>query len=178
VSPHRPDTAATRNERESTFQRAKPIALGLILAVFAVIGLRILAELREVLVLVFIAVLFASAISRPADALERRGVPRGAAIAIVQLVVTAVIVAVFWVVVPPLVSQLALFSEQLPSYVTRFQHLQHEYASVKRQYPGCVFVTLTRWQFFLRPAEVVLVVRFLHPAALTFRFALSAIGHF
>jgi predicted PurR-regulated permease PerM len=136
VSPHRPDTAATRNERESTFERAKPIALGLILAVFAVIGLRILAELREVLVLVFIAVLFASAISRPADALERRGVPRGAAIAIVQLVVTAVIVAVFWVVVPPLVSQLALFSEQLPSYVTRFQHLQHEYASVKRQYPG------------------------------------------
>jgi predicted PurR-regulated permease PerM len=40
------------------------------------VGLRIVAELREVLILFFIAVLFASAISRPAAMLERRGVPR------------------------------------------------------------------------------------------------------
>ena len=38
--------------------------------------------------------------------------------------------------VPPLVSQLAQFAQDSPSYVTRFQHLRQEYISVKRHYPG------------------------------------------
>jgi predicted PurR-regulated permease PerM len=121
---------------ETTFERAKPIALGLILAGLAVIGLRIVVELREVLILFFVSVLFAAAISRPAAALERRGLSRGLAIAVVQLVAVAVIAGLFWVVVPPLVSQLALFAQDAPSYVTRFQHLRQEYLSVKRHYPG------------------------------------------
>jgi predicted PurR-regulated permease PerM len=121
---------------ESTFDRAKPIALGLVLAALAVVGLRIVAELREVLVLFFIAVLFASAISRPAAMLERRGLSRGLSVALVQLLAVVVIAGVFWVVVPPLVSQLALFADDAPRYVTRFQHVQREYASVKRHYPG------------------------------------------
>ena len=47
-----------------------------------------------------------------------------------------------------------------------------------RQYPGIAFSPLFDTLDILRPAEVVLVVRFLHPAALTFRFALSATGRF
>jgi predicted PurR-regulated permease PerM len=119
----------------TTFERAKPIALGLVLAVLAVVGLRILAELREVLVLFFIAILFASATARPTAGLERRGMPRGLAVAIVQLVALAVVVGLFWVVVPPLVSQVAQFSDDAPGYVTRFQHLRNEYLSVRRHYP-------------------------------------------
>ena len=125
-----------RGEDASVFERAKPLALALLIAVFAVIGLRIIAELRDVLVLLFLAVLFASAFARPAAVLERRGVPRGLAVGIVQAGGIGVIVAVLWLVVPPLVSQLALFGDRLPNYVTRFQHLSHEYAAVKRQYPG------------------------------------------
>jgi predicted PurR-regulated permease PerM len=120
---------------QTTFERAKPIALGLVLAVLAVIGLRILAELREVLVLIFIAVLFASAIARPVATLERRGMSRGLAVAIVQLLVFAFVVVLFWIVVPPMVSQLAQFSDDAPTYVTRFQHLRNEYLSVRRHYP-------------------------------------------
>jgi hypothetical protein len=44
--------------------------------------------------------------------------------------------------------------------------------------PGIAFSPLFDTLAILRPAEVVLVVRFLHPAALTFRFALSATGNF
>src|SRR5262249_36975186 len=121
---------------ETTFERAKPIALGLTLAVFAIVGLRIVAELREVLVLFFVAVLFASAIARPVSVLERRGMSRGLAVALVQLVVLAVMAGLFWVVVPPMVTQLAQFAEDAPSYVTRFQHIRHEYITVKRHYPG------------------------------------------
>jgi predicted PurR-regulated permease PerM len=120
----------------STFQSAKPFALALIIAVLAVVGLRIIADLRDVLVLLFVAVLFASALARPAAALERRGVPRGLAVGIVQAAGIGFFVGVLWLVVPPLVSQLALFSDRLPSYVTRFQHIGDEYAAVKRQYPG------------------------------------------
>ena len=52
-----------------------------------------------------------------------------------QLIATAVLVGLLWIVVPPLVTQLALFAHEAPSYVTRFQHLRNEYLSVKRQYP-------------------------------------------
>ena len=81
-------TAATAKrpaDHESTFDRAKPIALGLVLAVLAVAGLRVLVQLEHVLILVFVAILVASALSRPAAVLERRGVPLGVAVAIVQL---------------------------------------------------------------------------------------------
>ena len=77
---HRPHQPAPPAVPETTLDRAKPIALGLILAVFAVIGLWLLVELRQVLVLIFVAVLFASAIARPAAMLERRGMPRGLAV--------------------------------------------------------------------------------------------------
>jgi predicted PurR-regulated permease PerM len=120
---------------ETTFQRAKPIALGLVLAVLAIVGLWLLVQLRYILVLVFVAVLFASAIARPAAKLERRGVSRGLAVVAVQLAVLVVMGVLFWIVVPPLVDQVALFSRDAPSYVTRFQHVRDEYLSVKRHYP-------------------------------------------
>ena len=88
-----PQAAGRRGAGESTLDRAKPIALGLILAVLAVAGLRVLAQLEHVLILVFLAVLVASAVSRPAAALERRGVPRGGAVAVVQLAATVFMMA-------------------------------------------------------------------------------------
>jgi predicted PurR-regulated permease PerM len=126
---------AVQQTEPTTFDRAKPIALGLFLAVLGIAGLRVLQELTHVIVLLFLAVLIASAISRPVAILEQRRVPRGAAVAIVQLAVTAVFVGLAWVVVPPLVTQLAQFTDKAPTYVTRFQHLRTEYLSVKQQYP-------------------------------------------
>jgi hypothetical protein len=122
-------------EHESTFDRAKPIALGLVLAVLAVAGLRVLAELQHVLILVFLAVLVASALSRPAAVLERHGLPRGLAVAVAELAAMAIMVGLVWIVVPPLASQLRLFAEQALSYVTRFHRIRHEYAAIRRQYP-------------------------------------------
>ncbi|MFL6042505.1 MAG: AI-2E family transporter [Gaiellales bacterium] len=132
----RATAAGTGTSDESTFDRAKPIALGLMLAVLGVAGLRVLAELEHVLILVFVAVLMASALSRPTAALERRRVPRGVAVAGVQLAAMVMVVGLVWIVVPPLVSQLGMFADKAPSYVTRFQHLRQEYVSVKSQYPN------------------------------------------
>ena len=123
-------------ERESTFDRAKPIALGIVLAVLAVAGLRMLADLQHVLILLFVAVVAAAALSRPAAFFERRGVPRIVAVVVIQLVALAILVGLAWIVVPPLVSQLQLFTEQAPSYVTRFDRIQREYVAIKHQYPA------------------------------------------
>ena len=63
-------------------------------------------------------------------------VPRGAAVALVQLAATVVMIALVWIVVPPLVSQLHLFAQDAPSYVTRFHRIRNEYVSIKRRrYP-------------------------------------------
>jgi predicted PurR-regulated permease PerM len=126
---------AVQPTQPSTFDRAKPIALGLFLAVLGIAGLRVLAQLEHVLILLFLAVLFASAISRPVAMLERRRLSRGVSIAVVQLAVMAVFVGLVWVVVPPLVTQLRLFVDDSPGYVTRFHHLRAEYLAVKRHYP-------------------------------------------
>jgi predicted PurR-regulated permease PerM len=120
---------------ESTFDRAKPIALALILTLAAVMGVRLLVELRTVLVLLFVAILFAAALSRPAAILERRGVPRGLAVAFVQALGILIVSATLWFVVPPLVGQLASFAERLPSYVTRVHQLRGRYDAVRQHYP-------------------------------------------
>jgi predicted PurR-regulated permease PerM len=122
-------------EAESTFDRAKPIALALVLTLAAVMGVRLLVELRTVLVLLFVAVLFAAALSRPAAILERRGLPRGLAVALVQALGILIVGATLWFVVPPLVGQLASFAERLPSYVTRVHQLRGRYDAVRQHYP-------------------------------------------
>jgi hypothetical protein len=92
--------AAWRRPRDDVPAREADRAR-LILAVLTVAGLRVWAQLTDVLVLVFVSVLFASAISRPATKLERRGVPRGVAVTVVQLVAMVVIVGLVWLVMPP-----------------------------------------------------------------------------
>jgi predicted PurR-regulated permease PerM len=130
--PARPPRTA---EAESTFDRAKPLALALILTLAAVMGVRLLVELRTVLVLLFVAILFAAALSRPAAILERRGLPRGLAVALVQALGILIVSATLWFVVPPLVGQLAGFAERLPSYVTRVHQLRGRYDAVRQHYP-------------------------------------------
>jgi predicted PurR-regulated permease PerM len=120
---------------ESTFDRAKPLALALILTLGAVMGVRLLVELKTVLLLFFVAVLFAAALSRPAAVLERRGVPRGLAVALVQAFGILIVAALLWFVVPPLVGQLATFADRLPSYVDRVHQLRGRYDGVRRHYP-------------------------------------------
>jgi predicted PurR-regulated permease PerM len=68
--------------------------------------------------------------------LERRGVPRGAAVLLIQLGVLVMAVAIAWFVVPPLVNQLASFAEHVPGYVDRFQRLRRDYARIRARYPA------------------------------------------
>jgi predicted PurR-regulated permease PerM len=131
----RPVPAGDDGRAESTFERAKPLALALILTLGAVMGVRLLVELKTVLLLFFVAVLFAAALSRPAAVLERRGLSRGLSVALVQALGILTVGVLLWFVVPPLVGQLATFADRLPSYVDRVHQLRGRYDVVRRHYP-------------------------------------------
>lgn len=74
-------------------------------------------QLREVLVLAFLAVLVAAGVHRLTAPLERRGVPRIAAVVAVYLALLGVVAVLIWIVVPPLVEQLVAFVEELPAFI-------------------------------------------------------------
>lgn len=119
----------------STWTRAKPLYVAAVLAIMTYLGVQLLLELQNILLMLFVSVVLAAALSRPTAMLERRGVPRGAAILVIQLGVLAMLMAIAWFVVPPLVNQLASFAEHVPGYVDRFQGLRRDYAKIRARYP-------------------------------------------
>ena len=68
-------------------------------------------HVRLVALPLFLALLIATLISQPANAVARRGVPRGAATAIVFVVAVLVVAAIASLVVPPFVSELGVLTD-------------------------------------------------------------------
>jgi predicted PurR-regulated permease PerM len=90
------------------------------LAVLAILGLVLLAwNLRGLLILAFVGALIAAALHGPSEWLERRGVPRGLAVAGVYLAIALVVTGLVVVIVPPLIDQAAALVQDLPSIVDR-----------------------------------------------------------
>jgi predicted PurR-regulated permease PerM len=123
------------DDGSSTWARAKPLFLAAFLTVLTIEALRVVVELRSLLILLFISLVLAAAMSRPAAWLERRGLPRGLAVAIVQLVALGVLLVVGYIVLPPLVDEVAGFVKRVPTYVDRFQGLRRDYARIRTNYP-------------------------------------------
>jgi predicted PurR-regulated permease PerM len=115
--------------------RAKPLYVAAVLTILTYLGLQLLLDLQSILLVLFVSVVLAAAVARPTAMLERRGMPRGAAVAFVQLAVLAVLLAIAWFVVPPLVDQLASLTEHVPGYIDRFQGLHRDYAKIRARYP-------------------------------------------
>jgi putative permease len=119
----------------STWGTAKPLFLAAFLTILAFFGLQLLLQLKSLILLLFISLVLAAAMSRPADALERRGIPRGLAVLVVQLLALAVLLVIGYIVLPPLLDQVAGFANRVPAYVDRFKGLRREYAKLRRSYP-------------------------------------------
>ena len=73
---------------------------------------------RSVLGLVFIAVFLAVALGPPVAFFERKGLPRGASILLVYLLIVFAIFGVGLLVIPPVVSQVESLSNDIPGYLT------------------------------------------------------------
>ena len=126
----------TRGGGDSTWERAKPLFLAAFLTLLSIVVLQLLLQLKTLILLLFVSMVLAAAISRPAAVLERRGVPRALAVALVQLGALAVLLVIGYIVLPPLFDELAAFGKHLPHYVDRFKSLRREYTKLRTSYPG------------------------------------------
>jgi predicted PurR-regulated permease PerM len=95
----------------------------IVLTITATVALIYLLYLvRSTLLLVFISVFLAVALGPAVAYFRRRGLPRGAAILIVYVLIAASIVGVGLLVVPPVVSQVEGLSNDIPGYVQDLRH--------------------------------------------------------
>jgi predicted PurR-regulated permease PerM len=123
-------------ERESLWRRAAPIYAALLLGILTVFALLLLVELEHVLVILFVSLLFAAALSGPTGALERRRLPRGLAVPLLYLAVLGAVAVVGYLVVPPLFEQVARFADEAPTYLDRSGELREAYEDIREDYPA------------------------------------------
>jgi predicted PurR-regulated permease PerM len=114
--PGAPEAGATSARVVVLFQpRSVLTALGVLLAVIAAVEFVLLA--RAGLTLVTIALFVALALNPAVESIQRRGVGRGSAVAVVYVIALAIVALLGWVFIPPLVEQITHLVNALPSLV-------------------------------------------------------------
>jgi predicted PurR-regulated permease PerM len=120
---------------QSVWERAKPIYVALLLALLTWVGLQALAELTHVLLILFVAILFAAALTGPVRWLNRRwNIPRALAAIAIYLAVGALFAVVMLLVVPPLFDQVASLGERAPAYAERYDAVRDAYEDLRDNY--------------------------------------------
>ncbi len=98
------------------------MSLGKWVGLIAVVtALYILWRIHEIVLLVFAAVVFATAINRIVRLLQRFGINRGGAIALSISSLLLLVIGLFVTVIPPFVDQLQQLTELIPQGVNRLQ---------------------------------------------------------
>jgi predicted PurR-regulated permease PerM len=109
----------------------------LLFAILTVVGIATLFMLRHVLVVLFVSVLFAAALSGPTEWLHGHiRLPRGVAAVLIYAAAFAALVGVGWLVVPPLLGQVAEFADRAPEYAQRYEGLRDAYAGLQEDFPA------------------------------------------
>lgn len=85
-----------------------------------VISLYILWQIREVLLLMFAAVVLATTLNRLAKRFQRFGMRRGFAVILAVAIFFAGVVGFFWLIVPPFAQQFQELTNQVPKGFERF----------------------------------------------------------
>lgn len=88
-----------------------------------------LFQIRDVIILLFIAIIFMSALAPVVDYLEKFKLPKSLAIGVSYIIVLAIIVGLLYIVSIPLVEQTTNLTQSLPS---RIQHLLPEAGPINR----------------------------------------------
>jgi predicted PurR-regulated permease PerM len=129
--------APSGDSSESLAQRALPIYFGLLLAILSVVAVVLLFMVRHVLLVLFVSVLFAAALTGPSEWLHRRSrLPLGLAAVLTYIVCFAVIVGIGWIVLPPLLGQMVEFAERAPEYAQRYEGIGEAYAELRADFPA------------------------------------------
>lgn len=84
-----------------------------------VISIYILWQIREILLLIFAAVVLATALNKLARRFQRSGMRRGFAVILAVGIFLAVIVGFFWLIVPPFIAQFQTITLRVPQGLER-----------------------------------------------------------
>lgn len=98
-------------------------SIGLIVII---LSMYILWQIREVLLLMFAAVVLATTLNRLAKQFQRLGLKRGLAIILSVLLFIAVIVGFFWLIVPPFAAQFQELTYRVPKGLERLNGWLHQ----------------------------------------------------
>ena len=120
----------------SVWQRAAPIYVALLLAILTAFAILVLIELEHVLVILFISLLFAAALSGPSARLERFRIPRAVSVPLMYVTVLAAVGVVLWLVTPPLFEEVAEFADEAPQYADRYSQVRDAYNDIRADYPA------------------------------------------
>lgn len=97
-----------------------------------VLGLLFLYQVKQVLVIVFVALVLSAALDPSITSLERRGIPRPLGIAVYYAAIVGIVSLLVILFVPLVTDQLDQLSRNLPSFIARgsaaFQHVQGQSA--------------------------------------------------
>ncbi|MCC5625743.1 AI-2E family transporter, partial [Nostoc sp. CHAB 5715] len=85
-----------------------------------VLSLYILWQIREVLLLMFAAVVLATTLNRLAKRFQGFGMRRGFAVILAVAIFFAIIAGFFWLIVPPFAQQFQELTNQVPKGFERF----------------------------------------------------------
>jgi predicted PurR-regulated permease PerM len=91
--------------------------------------------LRDILIMLLVSRVLAAALSRPTAALQRRGLPLGVAVGLVQVVGLALVLVLAWFVLPPLVDHAAGFADRVPGHIDRFEGFRRDSAHIRARSP-------------------------------------------
>jgi predicted PurR-regulated permease PerM len=119
---------------QSVWDRAKPIYLALLLALLSWVALQALSRLTHVLLIVFISILFAAALTGPVTWLQRWHVPRGLSVILIYVAALALVIGILWLVTPPLFDQFANLGDRAPEYADRYDRLRRAYQDLRANY--------------------------------------------
>jgi predicted PurR-regulated permease PerM len=129
--------APSGGSHESLVHRALPIYLGLLFAILTLIAVVGLFMVRHVLLVLFVSMLFAAALTGPSEWLHRRfRLPLGLAAVVIYIASFAVIVGIGWIVVPPLLGQVVEFADRAPEYADRYEGIRDSYAELRADFPA------------------------------------------
>src|SRR5215216_1231263 len=113
-----PSTPPDRLRPGVLFRLGALFSLG---AASTVIGLYALYTVRAILVRILVALFISVSLDPAVRALERRGMRRGFAVALIFLLVFGLAAAFLLSIIPPLVTQFSNLVDDLPGYLTRLQ---------------------------------------------------------
>ncbi len=104
-------------------------SLTIVKVLLVVLGIFFVWAIRDIIAIVFVAWVFASALDPLIDKLERHHVPRGIGILAIYLVILSILAGVVILMVPPITNELSSIANNFPAY---YQPIQDAIENVRQ----------------------------------------------